>query len=320
MKSSEEMLKSLYERRDKYLEAQKKKRKTMIKIAGAGTALTAACVAGIFIWHNNQPTVTQTKPATESTEIISVAENKTENDNPAKNNETEKMPDNKQPEDTAWVKGNIVILGESGADGFFDIKENVCGDDSIYELLQNPKDDNEKYYVSISVDLDDYELFVYEGKTYNEYFNDPALKAYWDEYEEWYETEYKELEKQKLKELSDYEMAVWEKNNTPENLFPEVWKGRHSAEEIEEYNKALESERKAFSEYCHWLDSDAYRQALEKKAREIFTELVKYGIENHFLETLQGDTAKGNLTVKQMLDFPIENIKDCKIRIRAISE
>ena len=76
MKSSEEMLKSLYERRDNYLVAQKKKRKTIIKIAGAGTVLTAACVAGIFIWYKNQPTVTHTKPATESTEIISVAEKK----------------------------------------------------------------------------------------------------------------------------------------------------------------------------------------------------------------------------------------------------
>ena len=80
MKSYEDLLKDLYERRDNYLAAQKKKRKRMVKIAGAGSAFVAACVAGIFILHKNQPVVTKTIPTTESTEMISVAENKTEND------------------------------------------------------------------------------------------------------------------------------------------------------------------------------------------------------------------------------------------------
>ena len=387
MKDYEDLLKDLYERRDNYLAAQKKKRKRMVKIAGAGSTFVAACVAGIFILHKNQPVVTQTKPAIESTEIISVAENKTENDtvtptltetedpviqekeqteddkkqnegttpvvtgtpvsdektqpgnflqkddkeaekdiepviteSPVSPGEDSRKPDNKGIDDTPWVKGITVVQGVVGVDGFFDVKDNVSVDNSIYELLQNPKDDNEKYYVSVSVEPDLYDLFVYEGKTYNEYYNDPTLKAYRDGYEEWYETEYRELEKQKLKELSEYEMAVWEKNNTPETLFPEIWESRHSAEEIEKYNRASESERKAFSEYCSWLDSDTYRQALADKGREIFTELVKCGIERHFLETLQGATAKGNLTVKQMLDFPVENIKNCEIRIRALTK
>ena len=411
MKDYEDLLKDLYERRDNYLVAQKKKRKRMVKIAGAGSTFVAACVAGIFIWHKNQSVVTQTIPATESTEMISVAENKTEDDfdksTVTESNDgqkEEKLPindigdentvtptltetedpvipekeqtedDKKQNEGTTpvvtktpvsdekaqsdspkkkdeklnekepekytepmitkfpnsqdnyvlnegdWVKGNTVIQGDVGIDGFFCVKDNVSVDDSLYELLQNPKDDNAEYYVSVSVEPDLYDLFVYEGKTYNEYYNNPALKAYRDGYEEWYEIEYRELEKQKLKELSEYEMAVWEKNNTPETLFPEIWESRHSAEEIEKYNRASESERKAFSEYCSWLDSDTYRQALADKGREIFTELVKCGIESHFLETLQGVSAKGNLTVRQMLNFPIENIKNCKVRIRALSE
>ncbi len=406
MKDYEDLLKDLYERRDNYLAAQKKKRKRMVKIAGAGSTFVAACVAGIFIWHNNQPAVTKTVPATERTEMISVAENQTEDDfdkstvtesndgqkeeklpindildentvtptltetedpiipekeqpkeekkqndgktpvldektqpgnfpqkddkEPEKDIEPvitdspvspgeDRQTDNKGADETSWVKGTV-IREFDGTEGFFDVKDNVSADDSIYESLQNPKDDNEKYYVSISVEPDLYDLFVYEGKTYNEYYNDPVLKTYRDEYEEWYNTEYKELEKQKIKELSDYEMAVWEKNNYPENLFPEVWESRHSAEEIERYNRASESERKAFREYCSWLDSDAYRQALTEKGREIFTELVKCGIESHFLETLQGVSAKGNLTVRQMLDFPIENIGNCKVRIRALSE
>ena len=80
MKSYEDLLKDLYERRDNYLAAQKKKRKRMVKIAGAGSVFVAACVAGIFILHKNQPVVTKTIPTTESTEMISVADNKTEND------------------------------------------------------------------------------------------------------------------------------------------------------------------------------------------------------------------------------------------------
>ena len=139
MKSYEDLLKDLYERRDNYLAAQKKKRKRMVKIAGAGSAFVAACVAGIFIWHKNQPAVTKTIPATESTEMISVAENKNENDTVTPTlTETEDpvIPDEENISDSEKNIGDgSEKESESDEIVYTPLDEQILGDTQMFDLI-----------------------------------------------------------------------------------------------------------------------------------------------------------------------------------------
>ena len=152
MKDYEDLLKDLYERRDNYLAAQKKKRKRMVKIAGAGSTFVAACVAGIFILHKNQPVVTQTKPAIESTEIISVAENKTENDTVTPTlTETEDpvIPDEENISDSEKNIGDgSEKESESDEIVYTPLDEEMLGDTQIFDLITAMKNARNPFVIA----------------------------------------------------------------------------------------------------------------------------------------------------------------------------
>lgn len=169
MKSCEEMVNSLFERREQYLAEQKRKRE--IAASSAVCSLTAAGILGLVIWQSgttNAPSITTELPTdspaasvTESTAVSVSSDNAFTNSSSAANHDSESDNAEKRDYNIVWVDRS-----QSHDEGFnvWNGKHvQVSIPDALHNLPENSK-------LAIRVEIRRYDdTFVYNGKTLEEY-------------------------------------------------------------------------------------------------------------------------------------------------------
>ncbi|MGN1110318.1 MAG: hypothetical protein ACI4QY_01600 [Oscillospiraceae bacterium] len=166
MKTCEEMVKSLFERREQYLAERKSKRE--IAISSAVCALAAAGFLGIIVWQSgktNTPSIPTELPS-DSPALSVSSDNAFTSSSSAANhdseaNNTDKASDNEQRD------YNIVWIDSDSYDEGFMVWNGkhvqMSIPDALHSLPENSK-------LAIRVDIGRYDdTFVYNGKTLEEY-------------------------------------------------------------------------------------------------------------------------------------------------------
>ncbi len=138
------------------------------------------------------------------------------------------------------------------------------------------------------------DAFLYDGKTLTEYRNQPALRAYSNEYEGWYFNEYRKLDAQ------NRDTPGWEKHS-PGELFDAYWREQHTEEEIRAYEQAFAARKKALNAFSEWRDGEGGQETLRKILQQECDRLNALGFSLRVTEDRQ---IEGTATVKQLLDFP----------------
>lgn len=166
MKTCEEMVKSLFERREQYLAERKSKRE--IAISSAVCALAAAGFLGIIVWQSgktdtpNIPTDLQS----DAPAISASSENTVANLNSTANPDSE-ADNTDKASDTEQRDYKIVWVDSDSYDEGFTVWNGKYVQSSIPEILHNLPENSK---LAIRVDIRRYDdSFVYNGKTLEEY-------------------------------------------------------------------------------------------------------------------------------------------------------
>lgn len=175
---------------------------------------------------------------------------------------------------------------------------------SVTKAMEYPENQDALFYININPYFKMDKLFIYKGKTRDEWHNDPALRVYNEPHEYWYENIYLPLdEEMRAAELNGEEHAQgWEKHD-PSELYRKYWYDTHTEDEIEAYETALDKFLEASAAYSEWIDSDEYSAADKEIRKEECARLVNLGYD---LETFDYMII-GHLTKKQIEDFPASN-------------
>ena len=167
MKTCEEMVKSLFERREQYLAERKSKRE--IAISSAVCVLAAAGFLGIIVWQSGKtntpsiptelqsdnPALSVSSDNNAFTNSSSAANPASEADNTDKASDTEKRNYN-----IVWADGDSYDDGFTVWNGKY-VQSSIP--DALHSLPENSK-------LAIRVDIGRYDdTFVYNGKTLEEY-------------------------------------------------------------------------------------------------------------------------------------------------------
>lgn len=145
------------------------------------------------------------------------------------------------------------------------------------------------------------DAFLYDGKTLTEYRNQPALRAYSNEYEGWYFNEYRKLDAQ------NRDTPGWEKHD-PEELFDTYWRERHTEEDIRAHEQAFEAYKKALNAYLEWRDGEGGKEALRTIFQQECDRLNALGFS--LMLTKISDTQyrlDGTATVERLRSFPAKD-------------
>ncbi len=185
MKNSDEMINSLFRRREQYIEEKNKKRVKAVKTATTSAFVCLVIIAGIGLWQSG---LIKSKPAptigtTEDTAAISnkapststaVPSDKAEpNTDYTSQDGNSAQPIAKPQDDTSVIWANAVCDMLSGEEGFtqwcektvtFRLKDalDAGSEDNIFAILTHPY-----------MDFD----FEFEGKTLAEYYKDMANES-----------------------------------------------------------------------------------------------------------------------------------------------
>ncbi|MGN0679050.1 MAG: hypothetical protein ACI4JS_05240 [Oscillospiraceae bacterium] len=161
MKSCEEMVNSLFERREQYLAEQKRKRE--IAVSSAVCSLTVAGILGLVIWQSgttNAPSIT-TELQSNNPALSVSSDNAFTNSSSAANHDSESDNAEKRDYNIVWVDRS-----QSHDEGFtvWNRKHvQVSIPDALHNLPENSK-------LAIRVEIRSYDdTFVYNGKTLEEY-------------------------------------------------------------------------------------------------------------------------------------------------------
>ncbi|MGN0684144.1 MAG: hypothetical protein ACI4JY_10755 [Oscillospiraceae bacterium] len=160
MKTCEEMVKSLFERREQYLAERKSKRE--IAISSAVCALAAAGFLGIIVWQSGKTNTTSIPTELQSdSPALSVS-----SDNAFTNSSSEANHDS-EADNTVKRDYNIVWADGDSYDDEFTVWNGKHVQASIPEALHMLPENSK---LAIRVDIGRYDdTFVYNGKTLEEY-------------------------------------------------------------------------------------------------------------------------------------------------------
>lgn len=159
MKNSNEMVNSLFERRERYKAEQKKKRKRMMGIATSLCCMCLAALLGIGVWQSGLFDITQ-PPVVNGNNSTLQGTDKADPTNPG-NNVSAGIPD----APIIWGDAN----SESQDMGFctWEGKDGKRVTLSLHNVLTDEKNKNCLIAIGVSFELDN--EFVYNGKTISEY-------------------------------------------------------------------------------------------------------------------------------------------------------
>lgn len=162
MKTCEEMVKSLFERREQYLAERKSKRE--IAISSAVCALAAAGFLGIIVWQSGKTNTPSIPTELQSDNpALSVS-----SDNAFTNSSSAANPDS-EADNTVKRDYNIVWEDGESYNEEFTVWNGKHVQASIPDALHNLPENSK---LAIRVDIGKYDdTFVYNGKTLEEYSN-----------------------------------------------------------------------------------------------------------------------------------------------------
>lgn len=222
------------------------------------------------------------------------------------------LPIETEATESRYEGKTLVGLEQAGEamyeDDFVHVSDRVILTYSAYYTINDTTFSQEDtlFYVSIVLrpDRSADGTFEYEGRTLREWYDDPSQKAYEEEYSAWYENDFPDFAREMIahEEAGDPEAINWEKTD-PWEYFDEIWREKHTQEEIDTYDYVSEKSIEARKAYEKWF----YTHKEERAALD--AEL--YARENERLQSLGydvelTDTAiRGFLTKDQIVDFAV---------------
>lgn len=199
------------------------------------------------------------------------------------------------------VEGETVISGETGVE---DEEAPQPGQailsQSVSNSVKSPSNSDAYFYVQLKPNFDLGKDFMFEGKTYNEWWNVPEILTYNTAYETWLRDVYPSLdEEMKAAEERGEEQAQGWENHNPQDYFDIYYEHTQSDEVITAWKAALDKAL-AFNEaYDEWMHSDEYNKMEYELLKSEVTRLE----EKEYLVELKGWDIKGYLTKEQIESF-----------------
>lgn len=208
---------------------------------------------------------------------------------------------------TPAANNRVIITGKPGGDdGYRMVSPGVFVSHDLLKHLENPQNEGALFNAVIKVCPDSYAFFTYEGKSVNEWYDNPAITAYNEAYDEWYNNIYRELDREmaKREENGDPDAQGWWKHDV-QQVFYEYWALRQSGETLAEYNNANTNFLKAKSACIMWQQSSEHITLCAQLDQQEADRLITLG----FDIWISGNRLQGHLSKQQIMEFPtVENI------------
>lgn len=179
----------------------------------------------------------------------------------------EHSPDNSTLMSETQNQSKPIIEGKNGADNEAEPSQGeVYITPTLEEEMKQYGPDDVLFHVNILVYADITNGFKYEGKTLDEYRNDPTLKFYNEAYDKWRIEVYLPLNEEMTaaeERGEEYAQGWWK--HDPDQLFLEYWQENQPQDVIAAYEPAREQYNEAHKAYEEWLRSPdgAYALTLE---------------------------------------------------------
>ncbi len=219
-------------------------------------------------------------------------------------------PDNSTLMSEAQNQSKPIIEGINGV-----CNEAVPNQGEVYitptleEEMKQYGPDDVLFHVNILVYADITNDFKYEGKTLEEYRNDPALKFYNEAYDKWRIEVYFPLNEEMTaaEERGEEYAQGWWKHST-DQLFKEYWQENQPQDVLAAYEPAREQYNEAHKAYEEWIRSPdgAYAFTLELTKTECDRlNSLGYDLEVNFDNPFRIMELTGYLTRFQIEEFSV---------------